>query len=149
MSAVRRTLAPATFALAIVSALLGACVRDHTDALDDAALRAADADSAEWLSYGRTYTEQRHSPLAQIDEASVALYRDRVYVGTIDGRLVALDTRTGAPVWSVQTTPKGGPYAIRSRRLSTRWRRRPRSSPKAAGSGSNTAAAATTPTLAS
>jgi quinohemoprotein ethanol dehydrogenase len=42
----------------------------------------------------------------------VALYRDKVYVGTIDGRLVALDRRTGTPVWTVQTTPKGGPYAI-------------------------------------
>ena len=165
-----------------VFALLGACERGHD--LDDAGLRDADGDSAEWLSYGRTYSEQRHSPLRQIDEASVArlglawtldmqtlrgleatplvhdgilyvtsawsvvyaidartgtvrwrhdpavpkdhakfvccdvvnrgvaLYRDRVYVGTIDGRLVALDRKTGAPVWSVQTTPKGGPYAI-------------------------------------
>jgi glucose dehydrogenase len=48
---------------------LAACSRTHD--LDDAALRDADADSAEWLSYGRTYSEQRHSPLQQIDEASV------------------------------------------------------------------------------
>ena len=163
-------------------ATLGACGRGHD--LDDATLRAADADSAEWLSYGRTYTEQRHSPLRQVDEQSVsrlglawsvdfqtlrglegtplvsdgvmyatsawsvvyaidarsgkvlwrydpavpkdhakfvccdvvnrgvALYHDKVYVGTIDGRLVALDRKTGAPAWSVQTTPKDGPYAI-------------------------------------
>jgi quinohemoprotein ethanol dehydrogenase len=169
-------------ALMIVIGTLGACGRGHD--LDDAALRDADTDSAQWLSYGRTYSEQRHSPLKQIDEASVgrlglawtvdmqtlrgleatplmrdgvmfttsawsvvyaidarngtvlwrhdpgvpkehakfvccdvvnrgvALYRDKVYVGTIDGRLVALDRRTGAVVWSVQTTPKGGPYAI-------------------------------------
>ena len=161
---------------------LGACgpARD----IDDATLRAADADSSEWLTYGRTYSEQRHSPLRQVDEQSVArlglawsvdlqtlrgleatplvhdgvlfttsawsvvyaidarrgtvlwhydpavpkdhgkfvccdvvnrgvaLYRDRAYVGTIDGRLVALDRRTGKPVWTVQTTPKDGPYAI-------------------------------------
>jgi quinohemoprotein ethanol dehydrogenase len=163
---------------------LGACGRSGAHDLDDAALRDADADSAEWLSYGRTYSEQRHSPLKQVDEASVArlglafsvdmqtlrgleatplesdgvlyvtgawsvvyaidarngkllwrydpavpkdhakfvccdvvnrgvaLYRDKVYVGTIDGRLVAIDRKTGAPVWSVQTTPKDGPYAI-------------------------------------
>ena len=163
---------------------VGACGRAGPHDLDDAALRDADADSAEWLSYGRTYSEQRHSPLRQIDEASVsrlglawsvdmqtlrglegtplvsegvlyatsawsvvyaidarngkvlwrydpavpkdhakfvccdvvnrgvALYRDRIYVGTIDGRLVALDRKTGAPVWSMQTTPKDGPYAI-------------------------------------
>ena len=161
---------------------VAACGR--TRELDDAALRAADADSAEWLSYGRTYSEQRHSPLRQIDERSVsrlglawsvdmgtlrgleatplvsdgvlfatsawsvvyamdarngkvlwrydpavpkdhakfvccdvvnrgvALYGDMVYVGTIDGRLIALDRKTGAVKWSVQTTPKGGPYAI-------------------------------------
>ena len=42
----------------------------------------------------------------------VALYRGRVYVGTLDGRLIALDAKTGAVVWEVQTTPKDGPYAI-------------------------------------
>jgi quinohemoprotein ethanol dehydrogenase len=150
----------------------------------DSTLRAADADSANWLSYGRTYNEQRHSPLRQIDERTVnrlglawfvdlqtlrgleatslvnngvlyttsawsvvyaidarsdtvlwrydpevpkdhakfvccdvvnrgvALYKGRVYVGTIDGRLIAIDQQTGKPVWSVQTTPEGGPYAI-------------------------------------
>jgi glucose dehydrogenase len=58
--------------LAILAGIstLGACGRGHD--LDDAALRAADADSAEWLSYGRTYTEQRHSPLTQVDEQSVS-----------------------------------------------------------------------------
>src|SRR5262245_61584819 len=152
--------------------------------VDDAALRAADADRDNWLTYGRTYGEQRFSPLTQINEQSVgtlglawsidlgtlrgvestpivydgvmyftsawslvyaadaktgrllwtfdphvpkdhskfvccdvvnrgvALYRGRVYVGTLDGRLIALDARTGAPAWDVQTTPKDGPYSI-------------------------------------
>ena len=31
----------------------------------------------------------------------VALYRGKVYVGTLDGRLVALDEHSGAPVWMV------------------------------------------------
>lgn len=151
--------------------------------MDDARIIASD-NNAEWLSYGRTYSEQRFSPLRQVDEQSVkrlglawsvdlqtlhgleatplvsdgvlfttsawsvvyaidarlgtvlwrydpavpkdrakfvccdvvnrgvALYRGRVYVGTIDGRLIALDSRTGTPVWTVQTTPKDGPYAI-------------------------------------
>ena len=42
----------------------------------------------------------------------VALYKGRVYVGALDGRLIALDAKTGAVAWQVQTTPKDGPYAI-------------------------------------
>ena len=42
----------------------------------------------------------------------VALYDGRVYVGLLDGRLVALDAETGAPVWAVQTTPPGTDYTI-------------------------------------
>src|SRR5262249_21484983 len=42
----------------------------------------------------------------------VALYRGRVYVAALDGRLIALDQATGRPVWTVKTTPDGGPYAI-------------------------------------
>ena len=41
-----------------------------------------------------------------------ALWKGRVYVGTLDGRLIALDARTGAPAWSVQTTPTDQPYTI-------------------------------------
>src|SRR5580704_3892699 len=44
----------------------------------------------------------------------VALYRGKVYVGTLDGRLIALDEHTGAPVWSVSTADSGKPYAISS-----------------------------------
>ena len=42
----------------------------------------------------------------------VALYDGRVYVGLLDGRLVALDAETGTPVWAVQTTPPGTDYTI-------------------------------------
>ncbi|HLL93407.1 MAG TPA: PQQ-binding-like beta-propeller repeat protein, partial [Spirosoma sp.] len=42
----------------------------------------------------------------------VALYKDRVYVGTLDGRLIALNARTGRPVWSVQTTDITKAYTI-------------------------------------
>lgn len=42
----------------------------------------------------------------------VAIYDGRVYVGLLDGRLVALDAETGAPVWAVQTTPPGTDYTI-------------------------------------
>ncbi|WP_129649588.1 outer membrane protein assembly factor BamB family protein [Peristeroidobacter agariperforans] len=39
----------------------------------------------------------------------VAFWRGKVYVGVIDGRLFAIDAKTGKPVWNVQTfdEPKG------------------------------------------
>jgi len=42
----------------------------------------------------------------------VAHSNGRIYVGTIDGRLIALDAKTGAPVWSVQTADPDQPYTI-------------------------------------
>ena len=42
----------------------------------------------------------------------VALYKDKVYVGVIDGRLAALDAKTGALRWEVQTTPVDESYTI-------------------------------------
>jgi len=171
-------------ACAAISVLgIAGCSRKASE-VDDASLRAADGDSANWMTYGRTYSEQRFSPLKQIDEQSVgklglawsydletlrgveatplvkdgmlytssawsivyafdaragkllwqydpkvpkdhdkyvccdvvnrgvALYKGRVYVATLDGRLISLDAKTGAPVWDVQTTPKDGSYAI-------------------------------------
>ena len=153
---------------------IAGCAR-HVE-VDDAALRDADSDSANWITYGRTYSEQRFSPLKEIDEQSVnrlglawsmdfptlrayeatplvrdgvmyttgawsvvyavdartgapkwtydpqvakdhakfvccdvvnrgvALYKGRVYVAALDGRLIALDARTGAVAWEEQTT---------------------------------------------
>ena len=37
----------------------------------------------------------------------VAAWNGKVYVGTIDGRLIAVDAATGKPVWDVPTTEKG------------------------------------------
>lgn len=42
----------------------------------------------------------------------VAVWNGRVFVGTLDGRLIALNGRTGKPVWSVQTTDERAPYTI-------------------------------------
>jgi len=143
--------------------------------VDAARMNNADRDAANWLSYGRTYSEQRFSPLTKItpdnakqlglawfadldtnrgqeatplvidgvmyvstawsmvkayDAATgkllwsydpevprelgvkgccdvvsrgVAAWNGKIYVGTFDGRLVALDAATGKPVWSVVT----------------------------------------------
>src|SRR6185503_5649399 len=42
----------------------------------------------------------------------VALYRGKVYVGVLDGRLVALDAATGKPVWEALTVDAAQPYTI-------------------------------------
>ena len=42
----------------------------------------------------------------------VALDGGRVYLGALDGRLIALDAETGAPLWEVQTTDPALPYTI-------------------------------------
>ncbi len=42
----------------------------------------------------------------------VALYEGRVYVGTLDGRLVALDAATGDVAWEVVTIDPEAPYTI-------------------------------------
>jgi len=42
----------------------------------------------------------------------VALDDDKVFVGLLDGRLVALDRRDGSVRWTTQTTPPGSDYTI-------------------------------------
>ena len=48
----------------------------------------------------------------------VAVYDDKVYVGTLDAKLVALDAKTGAVVWSQES-------AIPRRATARRWRQPP------------------------
>jgi quinohemoprotein ethanol dehydrogenase len=42
-------------------------------------------------------------PCCDVVNRGAAVYGGRVYVGTIDGRLIALDARTGKEAWSVMT----------------------------------------------
>src|SRR6201999_1935244 len=42
----------------------------------------------------------------------VALWRGKVIVGTLDGRLIAIDARTGKPVWETITVDQHQPYTI-------------------------------------
>jgi quinohemoprotein ethanol dehydrogenase len=42
----------------------------------------------------------------------VAAWKGRVYLGTLDGRLIALDAATGKPTWETMTVPAGARYTI-------------------------------------
>lgn len=157
-------------------------IRKAANGIDGASIvNAADGD---WLSNGRTYDEQRHSPLTQINtdnvkdlglewywntgtkrglEATpivvdgvmftsgtwsvvwahdartgeliweydpqidkawaryaccdvvnrgVAAWKGKIYVGTLDGRLVALDAGTGEVIWEKKTILPERPYTI-------------------------------------
>jgi quinohemoprotein ethanol dehydrogenase len=42
----------------------------------------------------------------------VAAWNGKVYVGTLDGRLIALDAKTGKPVWDILTIDKTKRYTI-------------------------------------
>ncbi|HEY7841084.1 MAG TPA: PQQ-dependent dehydrogenase, methanol/ethanol family [Gammaproteobacteria bacterium] len=152
--------------------------------MDGARILAADREPGNWMSHGRTYAEERFSPLNDINDGNaarlglawyydlgtlrgieatplvidgvmyttgawsivhaidaatgtrqwvfdpkvpkawgrfvccdvvnrgVAAWNGKIYVGTLDGRLIALDARTGTPVWEVQTTDRDWPYSI-------------------------------------
>lgn len=66
------TRAAALLAVAAATMLLGACATRGQ--VDTTRMNAADseADVGQWMSYGRTWDEQRFSPLKQIDEHNVA-----------------------------------------------------------------------------
>ena len=67
-----RSTAPRCWPLAATVAFAIAACSNPPQQVDDARLRQADADTANWLTHGRTYSEQRNSPLKQINDTSIA-----------------------------------------------------------------------------
>lgn len=171
------------FVAAIAASLALAACGKSEGAVDAQALANA-ADTSNWLSYGRTYDEQRFSPLDQINGSTVkdmglawsadldtargqegtplvidgkiyittawskvkaydaatgkplwdfdpqvppeiapkaccdvvnrglAAWGNKLYFGTLDGRLIALDRDTGKQAWSTVTVDQSKPYTI-------------------------------------
>lgn len=116
MSAVLRTAG-----LALLLSATGA--RGEAGLVDDKRLQNAQDDARNWITYGRDYSNQRFSPLAQINTATVAklapawsfktgvnstfqaspIVVDGVmYVSLPFNHVVALDARTGAQLWRYQ-----------------------------------------------
>jgi quinohemoprotein ethanol dehydrogenase len=90
-------------------------------AVDDARIIRADDEPGNWMTYGRTYSEQRFSPLKRINDANVsqlglAWFYDLdtrrgqeatpivvdgvMYFTTAWSKVFALDAATGAVLWS-------------------------------------------------
>ncbi|SHN50606.1 PQQ-dependent dehydrogenase, methanol/ethanol family [Erythrobacter sanguineus] len=93
---------------------------DAGDGITTAALVGADADSANWISHGRTYSEQRYSPLdgvnrtnvgdlgltwfadmdtARGQEATPLVIDGKLYLTTAWSKVKAFDAATGKPLW--------------------------------------------------
>jgi len=164
--------------------MLGAADGGHPAGVDQARMLAADRNSGEWMSGGRTFDEQRFSPLTQINDRTVsklglawyadldtergmessplvidgvlynvqpwniataydaktgrvlwrydphvplkygrmaccdivsrglAAWQGKIFVATLDGRLIALDAKTGKPLWSELTVDHERGYTI-------------------------------------
>ncbi len=52
------------------------------------------------------------SACCDVVNRGLAAYQGRVFLGTLDGRLIALDAATGKVVWSVVTVDQSKPYTI-------------------------------------
>jgi PQQ-dependent dehydrogenase (methanol/ethanol family) len=89
--------------------------------VDDARITNADRDPGNWMSYGRTYSEQRFSPLKDINDHNVArlglawhydldtrrgqeattlVVDGRMYFTSAWSKVFALDAATGSLLWS-------------------------------------------------
>jgi len=111
----------------LMVALVALGIGSAVDAVDDARLGAADADPSNWLTFGRSYTNQRFCALDQIRRDNVAelaprwvfhsgekgpfqvqpLVVDGTMMITLPGNdVVALDAATGAPRWRYEHRPR-------------------------------------------
>src|SRR3954447_17897523 len=65
-----------------------------------------------WTYDPKIPRERGYFVCCDVVNRGVALRAGKVYVGTMDGRLIALDQRTGSAIWSVQTTDRTKPYTV-------------------------------------
>jgi len=75
---------------------------------------AMDAKTGEvrWTYDPKVPRERAYFICCDVVNRGVALYRGKVYEGTLDGRLIALEERAGTPVWTVSTADSAKPYSI-------------------------------------
>src|SRR6516225_537147 len=67
-----------------------------------------------WTYDPKVPRERAYFICCDVVNRGVALYRGKVYLGTLDGRLIALEERSGTPVWSAAASDSTKPYSITS-----------------------------------
>jgi quinohemoprotein ethanol dehydrogenase len=66
-----------------------------------------------WIYDPKVPREIGYKACCDVVNRGVALYKGKVYVGSFDGRLIAIDARTGQKVWEKDTViDHGRPYTI-------------------------------------
>ena len=65
-----------------------------------------------WTFDPKVPGERGFSACCDVVNRGLAAYGGRLYFGTLDGRLIALDARTGKVAWSVVTVDQSKPYTI-------------------------------------
>ena len=75
---------------------------------------ALDAASGEqlWRYDPQVPREESYRYCCGFSNRGVAAYEGRLFLATLDGRLIALEAETGKPVWSTVTVPAKGSYSI-------------------------------------
>jgi len=77
---------------------------------------AIDAKTGEtrWKYDPKVPRERAYFLCCDVVNRGVAAYHGKIYVGTLDARLIALDAKSGTPMWSVLTGENHRPYSITS-----------------------------------
>ena len=78
-------------------------------------VHAIDAKTGEkiWTFDSQSPRDQGYKLCCDVVNRGVAIYKGKVYVGTPDARLIAIDAATGKVVWSVDASPdRARPYTI-------------------------------------
>jgi len=68
--------------------------------------------SLKWFYDPQVDGQKAREACCDVVNRGVAVWQGKVYVGALDGRLIALDAATGKPVWTQQTTDPAWPYTI-------------------------------------
>ncbi|KAB7648629.1 PQQ-dependent dehydrogenase, methanol/ethanol family [Polymorphobacter fuscus] len=68
--------------------------------------------AVKWTYDPQVPKDRGHAACCDVVNRGLAAYDGKLFLGALDGRLIALDAATGKPVWTTQTFDKSQPYTI-------------------------------------